>query len=64
MPDTSASSTTQVDPTLPLPMTYPLTVITATMSYIPYTMRPMMTPQPGIFLVFPVLQSSLDCTED
>ena len=55
---------TQVDPTLPLPMTYPLTVITATMSYIPYTMRPMMTPQPGIFLVLPVLQSILYCTED
>ena len=49
---------------LPLPMTYPLTVTTATMSYIPYTMRPMMTPQPGIFLVFPVLQSLLYCTED
>ena len=49
---------------LPLPMTYTLTLTTATMSYIPYTMRPMMTPQPGISLVFPVLQSSLDCTED
>ena len=64
MPDTSAIPTTQVDSMLPLPMTYPLTVTTATMSYTPYTMRPMMTPQPGIFLVLPVLQSILYCTED
>ena len=57
--DTSTSPTIPVDSMLPAPRTSLLQ-----MTYTPYTMRPLMTPRSGFLLVFPVLQSTLYCTED